>query len=201
MAWDKAKPAGSQKIRLSDEEIRANNAALEETLSAEHYFPDTGYDGVHKFPVVTEAPTGREGCLAIVNDIIQWFSNGAWHNGCPYPVGAIYESVSDATPSTTWPGTTWEALGSGRFLVGIDGADSDFDTAGKTGGEKAHILTVDEMPAHTHSDHEAFTGSGASGSPGLDVGAGVNNTGSTGGGLAHNNLPPFTVVYRWVRTA
>jgi hypothetical protein len=39
MAWDKDKPAGSQKIRLSDEEIRANWAALEDALGREHTFP------------------------------------------------------------------------------------------------------------------------------------------------------------------
>jgi len=37
--WDKNKPAGNQKIRLSDEEIRANWAALEDALSREAYFP------------------------------------------------------------------------------------------------------------------------------------------------------------------
>lgn len=39
MAWDKDKPAGSQKIRLSDEEIRANWTALEDALAREHTFP------------------------------------------------------------------------------------------------------------------------------------------------------------------
>ncbi len=48
--WDKNKPAGNQKIRLSDEEIRANWAALEDALSREHIFPGTeGEDaGEHK---------------------------------------------------------------------------------------------------------------------------------------------------------
>jgi hypothetical protein len=34
MAWDKTKPAGSQKIRLSDEEIRANWEAIDAILAA-----------------------------------------------------------------------------------------------------------------------------------------------------------------------
>jgi hypothetical protein len=35
MAWDKTKPAGSQKIRLSDEEIRANWAAIDAVIGDE----------------------------------------------------------------------------------------------------------------------------------------------------------------------
>jgi hypothetical protein len=37
--WDKTNPAGTQKIRLSDEEIRDNNTALEDALSRNHNFP------------------------------------------------------------------------------------------------------------------------------------------------------------------
>jgi len=37
--WDKDKPAGSTKIRLSDEQIRANNAALEDAIGRDHSFP------------------------------------------------------------------------------------------------------------------------------------------------------------------
>lgn len=39
MAWDADKPAGTQKIRLADDDIRANNAALEDALGRDHEFP------------------------------------------------------------------------------------------------------------------------------------------------------------------
>lgn len=39
----------------------------------------------------------------------------------------------------------------GRVIVGLDSSDADFDTIGKSGGEKTHTLTVDELPAHSHS--------------------------------------------------
>ena len=42
MAWDKDKPAGNQKIRLSDEEIRANWAALETQIGSDHDFGAAG---------------------------------------------------------------------------------------------------------------------------------------------------------------
>ncbi len=40
---------------------------------------------------------------------------------------------------------------SGRFVVGYDAKDGDYNAVGKTGGEKTHKLTVAEMPSHNHS--------------------------------------------------
>lgn len=38
----------------------------------------------------------------------------------------------------------------GRFVVGYNQYDSDYDTIGKTGGNKELILTIDQMPNHKH---------------------------------------------------
>jgi hypothetical protein len=38
----------------------------------------------------------------------------------------------------------------GRVPVGLDGSQTEFDALGEAGGEKAHVLTIGEMPAHTH---------------------------------------------------
>jgi len=40
--FDKAKPAGSQKLRLADDDLRTNNDALEDAIGRDHKFP-TGY--------------------------------------------------------------------------------------------------------------------------------------------------------------
>jgi len=41
MAWDKNKPAANRSLRLSNPEMLANQAALEDALSREHTFPGT----------------------------------------------------------------------------------------------------------------------------------------------------------------
>ncbi len=67
-----------------------------------------------------------------------------------YPIGIIYESVKPDNPST-FMGGTWTRFGNGKVLVGVDETDTDFNTVNKTGGEKTHVLTVSEMPSHTHT--------------------------------------------------
>lgn len=61
-------------------------------------------------------------------------------------------------------------------------------------GEETHILTVPEMPAHTHSNLGIPDNQGGiAGS--TDIGtASANVTGSTGGGSAHNNMQPTLFV-------
>ena len=73
-----------------------------------------------------------------------------------YPVGSIYMSTNSANPGTLFPDTTWEAYAQGRVLIGAGtGTDSRSEkktfTAGSTGGEYNHQLTVGEMPSHNHS--------------------------------------------------
>lgn len=95
----------------------------------------------------------------------------------------------------------------GKVIVGIDSQDEDFDTAGKTGGEKTHTLTVDEIPSHNHNEHpetwmnrngSRFILTDTSGSwiNTVSVGGRSRNwpTDSTGGGQAHNIVQPYTVV-------
>ena len=81
----------------------------------------------------------------------------------------------------------------GRFIVGYDSTDPDYSTVGFVGGEKEHTLTVGEIPAHTHS-YTAPNGSGVIGDAGITANASNINTGSTGGGLAHENRPPYYVL-------
>jgi hypothetical protein len=119
-----------------------------------------------------------------------------------YPVGAIYMSVVSTSPATLFGGT-WEAIAAGRMLVGIDAGDSSFNTVEETGGEKEHTLTIAEMPSHTHAVRytQYFPGDGGGTAVMQADGTASWDTESKGSGDAHNNLPPYLVVYMWKRTA
>lgn len=70
-----------------------------------------------------------------------------------YPVGSIYMSLNATSPEALFGGT-WEALNEGRVLIG---ANSTY-TAGSTGGEATHVLSLNEIPSHNHGG--TFSGSG-----------------------------------------
>lgn len=48
----------------------------------------------------------------------------------------------------------------GRVIVGLNSSDTDFNTLGKTGGEKAHTSTINEIPPHNHGSHAWTDGQG-----------------------------------------
>ena len=117
-----------------------------------------------------------------------------------YPVGSVYVSVNSTSPATLFGGT-WVQI-KDKFLLSA----GDTYEAGATGGEATHVLTVDEMPRHNHSI-DNLNASGST-TPYMTVqaqekkGYGGNvQTFFTGGGQAHNNMPPYIVVYIWQRTA
>lgn len=146
-----------------------------------------------------------------------------------YPVGSIFEwsnnGISGAPDLSTVAkvqahfGGTWEEYGKGRVLAGMDSSQTEFATAGKTGGEKTHTLTVNELPAisgsfacstpQSHGEYAfgVFSGESfgqstkappaASGQSGNIYGYAL----SFGGRQAHNNLQPYITVYRYRRTA
>lgn len=122
-----------------------------------------------------------------------------------YPVGSIYMSINNTSPKTLFGGK-WEQI-KDVFLLA---AGSTY-TAGSTGGEAEHTLTVDEMPKHRHVWHgvnNAASQTSALGEypfyifrdtkPNWSVNAYMDDT---GGSKAHNNMPPYLTVYVWKRTS
>jgi hypothetical protein len=127
-----------------------------------------------------------------------------------YPIGTIYETTSSDLDTVAKMnahfGGTWEVYGVGRVLV-AKSTDTEFDTIGKTGGEKTHTLTTAEMPEHNHQKASAL-GTAAYAlaydyvwqyTSEIKVSNLDLRTGNTGGGEAHNNLQPYITVYRYRR--
>lgn len=126
-----------------------------------------------------------------------------------YPVGSIYMSVNDIEPSVLFGGT-WEKI-KDRFLL----ASGDTYTNGNTGGEAQHTLTVSELPknigqfnalswaTHQADTKGAFTIEQVHADKTAPSGSnwGDANYSLSGGGNAHNNMPPYLVVNIWKRTA
>lgn len=124
-----------------------------------------------------------------------------------YPIGKIILSEVGTNPNSYLGFGTWELWGQGKVPVGVNIEDDDFNEAGKTGGEKKHTLTIDEMPSHSHMGGVKSAGSGINerNQWGNDTtqkdNMGDTYSGNTGGGQAHNNMPPYIVCYMWKRTA
>ena len=109
-------------------------------------------------------------------------------------IGTIY---GEGDGSTTFNLPNCEGL----VTVGIKNNDTDFNEIGKTGGEKKHTLTVDEMPSHTHTVNYsggAGTSTGVT-AMGAQLGTSSAIVQATGGGQSHNNLQPYQVVAYWKR--
>ena len=162
------------------------------------------------------------------NDV-EWIDNIGQGGGDTLPIGAILPFSSDTIPngwllcdgravSRTKYAELFKAIGTkhgsgdgsttfnlpnqkGRTLVGKDSSDTDFNTLGKTGGEKTHTLTKEEMPTHEHDVIGSINTNSGGNRYYIIQQTGISDTqrgtiGTTveaGGGQAHNNLQPYLV--------
>lgn len=83
-----------------------------------------------------------------------------------YHVGSYYFSDSSQSPSARFGFGTWERV-KGKFIVGLDEDDTNFNSAGKVGGSKTHThtnnITINSAGNHTHEVAEDGWGSVQSG--------------------------------------
>ena len=123
------------------------------------------------------------------------------------PVGSRDVTQDNTNPSEILGFGTWARL-KGKVCLGLDEDDADFNTIGKTGGEKTHTLTKNEMPNHNHNiitwnNYNSGTMTGVKVAKTIDNADGSSSSSQpisgAGGGEAHNNLQPYTVVgYMWI---
>ena len=124
--------------------------------------------------------------------------------------GAVLFSFNpDFSPAARYGGS-WENI-TDRFLIGAGGSYA----LGSTGGEANVTLTVEQMPSHSHirdiennilTPNPPATGTGAWSPCSLNLGNITNDnhrveTRNTGGGRAHNNIPPYLAANIWRRVA
>lgn len=123
-----------------------------------------------------------------------------------YRIGDLFLTTIATNPSS-YLGGKWELFGPGRCLVCVDTSQAEFNSVKKTGGEKSHKLTIEEMPRH---QPQALLNTGDSNTTGSAINWQIVNNGrfyggdmfkSFGGDKSHNNLQPFITCYVWIRTA
>jgi len=123
-----------------------------------------------------------------------------------YPIGSIYISTSSTNPSTKLGGT-WTQI-KDTFLL----TAGDTYTAGATGGNATHTLSISEMPTHTHEIWNGnvypatINGQGSGTYYNMSYSDLTNQGGQlqakdTGGNQPFDIMPPYKVVYAWERTA
>lgn len=138
-----------------------------------------------------------------------------------YPVGSIYWSSNSVDPGNLFGGV-WTPIKDVFILTAGDTYE-----AGQNGGAATVVLTVEQIPSHDHTASTSTVGDhthtlsmhmdGDSGTVyaratngGITHIATTNGAGShahtvlidkTGGGIAHNNMPPYIVKYCWERIA
>ena len=85
----------------------------------------------------TDTPLNAETFTAMQNKLLNSI----------YPIGRGFIDFTN-TDYSNYLGFTWERELVGLTPVGLDTTQEEFDTIGKIGGEKTHVLTLDEIPSN-----------------------------------------------------
>lgn len=132
----------------------------------------------------------------------------------PYwPVGSIFLSMNNTNPAVYFGGT-WQLIGQGRTLVGVNTSDSALNTSNKTGGS-TNPLTFHNHTQNPHGHNIVLSGEIQPGgervrvdnwswstsfqyhSTTIQESTAVNK--AAGDNTNHNNWQPFLTCYIWNR--
>lgn len=210
----------ADKVALNENpEIAAINKVSDDDMNEIKSVVNANYNNT--IQITNSQPTDSDNKIWIDTGEVQ---NSGSELPMVYPVGSIYMSVNNTNPATLFGFGTWEQI-KDTFLLSA----GDTYTAGATGGEATHTLIESEMPSHIHDARTATINGGWTGNSGDMLNRRLNayfednqyrsfsydarsnlahiervttgDTSATGGGQAHNNMPPYLVVYMWKRTA
>lgn len=178
------------------------------------------------FDAFVKSVTEKDGTVTVTKGDGEKSTFTAFKLDMCYPVGAIYMSTVPTSPETLLGGK-WEELPAGRVLL-AQGA-SEWGTtysAGSTGGEATHTISVEELPAHSHDivinsggDHshtfnfmKEYDANGSEpGSANWRSNQGTKTTSqagahthsatlnNSGGSHPHNIMQPYLSVFMWRR--
>lgn len=183
---------------LTFENARVKRYAKFATGSGENYYPWSDFKPLQTNKQLEEA----KATVSYVDEKIAGIQAGS------IPTGVIVmwsDSVSDIPKgwqlcdNSLIPGTNTRTPDlRGKFIVGYNNDDSDYNRIGNKGGSKQVTLSVDQMPRHSHvySRYE-YSGSERgwfSDKSNVNSAHVENNTNIVGGGKAHENRPPYYVL-------
>jgi hypothetical protein len=205
-------PDTGENISQGANRIRALKNALRERLEIDHYWDEAGTDADHGEHTkirfhgnqATPANVANKSTLypQIANSKLElWYKNDANQtvqitaNGAvnapasPIPANTVMLFYADTAPTGWTLKNTAEWNDIAVMLTKGSAAGGESGGANNANGtwtQPDHVLTVGEMPAHIHSNGvAAYAGYGYS--PGGGAYIGGYNTGSNGGGNAHNH--------------
>lgn len=127
-----------------------------------------------------------------------------------YSIGDIHISTSNVNPSSKFGGT-WELFGTGKTLVGVDTAQTEFNTVEKTGGHKSlqshnHQIDINSGGGGAHTHSVSITSSSAGSHTHHLYGAfdGFSYQAHTAGAVKNQEYSSFTKDYssnEWIKSA
>ena len=197
LAWTSTPPAGKASYALDDLErldslVKLKNDVAKLSADLKDVQPEA-VGTIKMWPSATNGPGGKP-----LSD-----ADSKWKlcNGGDTPTGKDYETILDLVGNKL-PDMR------GRFVVGYQSDNVDYNAISKTGGEDRVTLQLHEMPSHSHDILGHWKDHDSSGRDSVEYSqrkwgemAIEGNTGwrgdfcaSAGGGQAHENRPPYIVM-------
>jgi microcystin-dependent protein len=152
-------------------------------------------------PVVTSVPIG--GIVAYVANAVpeDWLlCDGRTLDRAVYPL--LYAALHPPTAATTSAKPTFNLPDlRGRFIVGQQPTDPDFQRIRQVGGEKTVTLTLEHIPPHNHtywrSQYSGYVYDRFAKGSDKDAKELELPSSTVGEGKPHNNLPPYLTL-SWI---